>query len=296
MLPSRAASPSIWGIEITMSRWWRKLRNLAQIPWTLVRHPVYSVRFLSYLPFTVRAMRFCSSWRDTAPAAKPDASATENPLRAYFDDHLQGPGIFKWLHYFDFYHRHLKKFVGKDVHVLEIGIYSGGSIEMWQAYFGPSCRISGVDIEPACRAYASERVQVFIGDQADRDFWASFRESAPIVDVLIDDGGHRPEQQRITLEEMLPHLQPGGVYICEDIHKRHNGFAAYAAELATALHQYRTHPAERSGEELRSSITPWQADIKAVHIYPFAVVIEKHEAQIKDLVAARHGTEWQTFQ
>lgn len=44
----------------------------------------------------------------------------------YFVTHNTGPGIWKWLHYFDIYHRHLQKFRGKEVNILEIGIYSGG--------------------------------------------------------------------------------------------------------------------------------------------------------------------------
>ena len=37
--------------------------------------------------------------------------------------------------------------------------------------------------------------------------------------------GHTPEQQIVTLEEMLPHLRPGGVYLCEDVHGIHHDFA-----------------------------------------------------------------------
>jgi len=32
-----------------------------------------------------------------------------NPLEAYFDAHIEGPGIWKWRHYFDVYDRHLEK-------------------------------------------------------------------------------------------------------------------------------------------------------------------------------------------
>src|SRR4051812_44526614 len=61
--------------------------------------------------------------------AGADASMP-NPLRAFFDARREGPGIWKWTHYFDIYHRHFARFVGREVHVLEIGIYSGGSLEM----------------------------------------------------------------------------------------------------------------------------------------------------------------------
>jgi hypothetical protein len=54
---------------------------------------------------------------------------------------------------------------------------------------------------------------VFVGDQADRSFWKRVKQEVPNLGVVIDDGGHIPEQQIVTLEEMFPHLRPGGVYL-----------------------------------------------------------------------------------
>ena len=39
-------------------------------------------------------------------------------------------------------------FAGAEVTVLEVGIYSGGSLLMWRDYFGADCTIYGVDIQP----------------------------------------------------------------------------------------------------------------------------------------------------
>ena len=112
--------------------------------------------------------------------------------------------MLKWLHYFDLYHRHLQKFIDRPVTVVEVGVYSGGSMPMWRHYFGEHCRVHGVDIQEECKMYEDAHTTIHIGDQADRAFWKRFRESVPAVDVLIDDGGHQPEQQMVTLEEMLP--------------------------------------------------------------------------------------------
>ena len=38
--------------------------------------------------------------------------------------------------YFDIYHHHLREFRNQKVNILEIGVYSGGSLGMWQQYFG----------------------------------------------------------------------------------------------------------------------------------------------------------------
>ena len=115
--------------------------------------------------------------------------------------------------------------------LLEIGIYSGGSLEMWRNYFGAGCEVYGIDVQEACKVYASDGKRIFIGDEADHEFWRQFRKQVPSLDIVIDDGGHRPEQQIVTLEETLPYLRPGGVYVCEDIHRIHNNFSAYIGGL-----------------------------------------------------------------
>src|SRR5271166_5678208 len=90
------------------------------------------------------------------------ARSVENPLETFFESHTKGPGIWKWRHYFDIYDRHFQRFRGREVNILEIGIYSGGSLEMWKSYFGSRCHIYGVDIEPTCKMYESDFVKVFV--------------------------------------------------------------------------------------------------------------------------------------
>src|SRR5262245_54320107 len=102
--------------------------------------------------YTVWGKAFAKRSRPTSLDCCEMEPCQANPLEEYFDSHTQGACIRKWRHYFEIYHRHFRKFVGQNVHVLEIGIYSGGSLEMWRSYFGPQARIYGVDIEEACRA------------------------------------------------------------------------------------------------------------------------------------------------
>ncbi len=217
-------------------------------------------------------------------------------LHAYFDSHQEGNGIYKWNHYFDMYERHLAKFVNGDVRLCEIGVYSGGSIEMWRHYLGAGCRVYGVDIEPACKNYENADVKILIGDQADRGFWKRFREEVPSLDVIVDDGGHSPSQQIITLEETLPYLNPGGVYVCEDIHGMPNHFARYINGFALNLNAAREfQPNEDNDRAITVTTTPFQSAIRSVSLYPFAVVIERNEAPIAELVAPKRGTSWQPF-
>merc|ERR550532_3306564 len=66
----------------------------------------------------------------------------------FFNSRTKGHGIHKWLQYFPAYQRHLGKFIGREVHVVEIGIQSGGSLDMWKSVFGAGAHVYGCDIDP----------------------------------------------------------------------------------------------------------------------------------------------------
>jgi hypothetical protein len=210
-------------------------------------------------------------------------------LEALFDANISGPGVWKWRHYFEVYERHLARFRGSSPVVAEVGVFSGGSIGMWHRYFGEGCEVHGIDLDPRCRGYEGPRTRIHIGDQANRHFWRSFRSQVPKLDILIDDGGHTPEQQMVTIEEVFPHLAAGGVFICEDVHAtgpQGHSLAGFVAALIDRLNQSQW---TSSGSE----IVPCQSVIESISLYPMMVVIEKRKVERLELVAERKGTEWQ---
>jgi SAM-dependent methyltransferase len=259
----------------------------------ILRAPAVLKQFRSFWR-GYKTWRFLREW--PGPEGQAEPREAPNPLKAFFEARKEGPGIWKWNHYFDIYHRHLCRFRGREVRVLEIGIYSGGSLDMWSDYFGASCQIFGVDIEPSCKKYERENVRVFIGDQSNRNFWNEFKKEIAPLDIVIDDGGHLPEQQIVTLEELLPHIKPRGVYICEDIHGTLNPFASYVSGLSQNLHACERGQHNPDNERrLAFRTTPLQSALQSVHLYPFVTVIERTDRSIPELVAAKHGTQWQPF-
>lgn len=215
----------------------------------------------------------------------------DNKLFAYFSAYEQGPGIWKWEHYFEMYDRHCGKFVDAKMNLLEIGIYSGGSLRMWREYFGEQSHIYGVDIEPACKEYEDENTTIFIGDQADREFWSVVKAECASFDLVIDDGGHTPKQQQVSIEELLPRVAPGGVYICEDIHGVGNEFIDYIMQYIARLNEQCID----KGRDLACTANSLQQAIHSIHFYPYAVVIEKRLTPIAKLKAPKNGTVWQPF-
>ncbi len=279
-----------------------KVKTSYEILNHFARNPRLSLRLLHNLVPASRGFTFSQQWKSSShqkanSRSEDEALATEsNPLKDYFDSHQEGHGIWKWEHYFDIYHRHFSKFVGREVHVLEVGIYSGGSLDMWKAYFGPKCHVIGVDIEEACKAYEDDRTKVFVGDQADREFWKRFKKEVPVIDIVIDDGGHLPEQQIVTLEEMLPHLRPNGVYLCEDVHSVFNNYTAYVHGIADNLNAVdgKLEP-DAINKEILLKPNEFQRDIRSIHLYPFVTVVEKGDSPVDKFVAPKHGTQWQPF-
>jgi hypothetical protein len=287
------------------------IRGLFEIVSNSLQDPSTMKRLVRMLPSVRRGVSYARSWQlaagqphttSSGGLGSSRATATSNPLREYFDSYSEGPGIWKWLHYFDLYHRHLSKFIDREVHIVEIGVYSGGSLRMWRDYLGAKCHVHGVDIQEACKAYENGYTSIDIGDQSDRHFWKRFRETYPVIDVIIDDGGHSPEQQIVTLEEMLPHLQPGGVFLCEDVHGDQNMFTCFVHGLTANLNSYvevSVPAGEKSSPAARESMvcqpSRFQADVGSIHMYPFMTVIEKTDVKVEQFAAWKRGTQWQPF-
>ena len=231
-----------------------------------------------WVPRFVRGARFGHSL--DAPVS--EGSREPGRLEQYFDSYSEGPGIWKWRHYLDIYQRHLSSLRGRPVHVLAVGVFSGGSLQMWRDYFGTDSQIYGVDILEECRAHEREGIRIFIGDQGDPSFWEAFFTHVPKLDVVIDDGGHKPAQQMATFEAVLPRLQPGGIYLCEDLQGPTNSFHAYVEGLSRSLQTY-------------SHLGPsgLQSAVASIHLYPFLTVIERPQAPVTGFKEVRSGTLWE---
>lgn len=269
------------------------------------RHPPHVAELVRHGLALVRSPEENTRWRDDGRAfaerwpvaadSSPSVQA-ENPLRAFVEARREGRGIWKWDHYLDAYHSHFARFRGREVHVLEIGVYSGGSLDLWRDYFGPRAHIYGVDIEESCKRYEGGPIRIFIGDQADRGFWRRFRAEVPEVDIVIDDGGHTPDQQAVTLEELLPHIRPGGIYVTEDVHGTSNDFSDYVGGLVQALDAVEmTTDFENPERRSVSRATGFQSLVESIHCYPFLTIVEKRQSPLAELVAPKRGTEWEPF-
>ncbi|GAA2848041.1 hypothetical protein GCM10010836_48650 [Aminobacter aminovorans] len=124
----------------------------------------------------------------------------------------------KWLHYFEIYERHFQRFRGQNAVVLEIGVGSGGSLQMWRDYFGPRTTIIGLDIDPQCKQHEAEGIEIIIGSQADTAILDEIMRRHPKIDIALDDGSHVMSDMIATFEHLYPRIDVNGLYLVEDLH------------------------------------------------------------------------------
>lgn len=106
--------------------------------------------------------------------------------------------------------------------MLEIGVWKGASALMWDAFYGNNLvdlylfdLYKDPNTVPA-RWVRNHGWVPIIGDQSDSVALASIGRS---FEVIIDDGSHNAHHQLISFKHLfLNNLEPGGLYVIEDLH------------------------------------------------------------------------------
>ena len=246
---------------------------------------------------TVAALRYRITYRLESRWGFPDWDSFEATLDAVnpptgdeaelfelFRDH-NGHLIHKWPHYFGPYARHLSKYregfrlsdgSRRPLHLLEIGVAHGGSLQLWRKYFGPDAIIYGVDVDPRCRKIVDEDVTVRTGSQTDAAFMKSVIAEMGGVDVVLDDGSHRGSDTCTTFAIVFPLLTEGGLYAVEDVHTsywpnfglRKQSFIQMTKEVVDGMHAwYYNRPPGRVGFA--------KTDVSGLHIYDSMIFFDK---------------------
>ena len=120
--------------------------------------------------------------------------------------------------YLEAYDPFLEPLVEKEMALLELGVYHGGSLLLWRDYF-PSGTIVGIDVKLPTLSQSSERIHLFEGSQADPNFLSrvSNKIAPDGFDVIIDDATHIGQLSKIAFWHLFEnHLKPGGLYVIED--------------------------------------------------------------------------------
>jgi hypothetical protein len=91
------------------------------------------------------------------------------------------------------------------------------SLRVWREYF-PKARLYGYDINDFT-IFEQERTVTFQGDQGSRQDLERFisQHDHPTFRIILDDGSHASSHQQVSLAGLFRELDPGGMYVIEDL-------------------------------------------------------------------------------
>jgi hypothetical protein len=215
----------------------------------------------------------------------------------YFRDFPARSGarmLLKMEHYLEVYDELLADWQGRDVSFLEIGIFKGGSLPLWQGFLGPASRLVFLDIDPACRELALPGTSVEIGDQADPEFLERVGRDHGPFDLIVDDGGHKMHQQIASFRHLWPRLRDRGLYIVEDVHTSYwpgfgggfrepASFIEFAKDLIDRMHSWYTE------DDAGFPLHPLAREIGSIRFHDSLVVIEKRLKEPPVSITAQNG-------
>jgi cephalosporin hydroxylase len=204
-----------------------------------------------------------------------------------FQDFLTNDGkvIHKWVHYFPIYERHFSWYRNKSLTFLEIGVARGGSLPMWQRYFGPMAKIVGIDIDPKCAAHEVPGTFVRIGDQSDEKFLQSVIDEFGVPDVVLDDGSHHMDHIAKSFHFLYPQLPKNGVYMVEDLHTAYwDEYGGGTAQPETFINQAKGFIDQLNADHSRGQIASdvMTRQTYGISFYDSIVVLEKGDVWRKE--------------
>lgn len=112
--------------------------------------------------------------------------------------------------------------------ILEIGVFTGGSMYSWAEYFSDT-EIVGIEVNGdwGGQVECDDRMNVIIADAVNAKVEGNF-------DWIIDDGSHNGDDVEKCFGKFWKQLNPGGWYIIEDLHC---GFPQFAGGQYNGSHK-----------------------------------------------------------
>ena len=170
------------------------------------------------------------------------------------------------------------------INFLEIGVGRGNSLFMWKKFF-VNANIYGIEIDKTYLEYSKnklENIEIFIGDQSNEKFLKKVcKKVEDDFDIIIDDGSHITGHQVITFEYLFKKLNPGGVYVIEDIHTSYlKGFKKGSCKNIINYLKNRVEDVNIRGKirkyynaydilnQKKHKLSYYEKSIESIHFYP----------------------------
>jgi cephalosporin hydroxylase len=196
-------------------------------------------------------------------------------LWEYFNNNGNLP-MTKWKNYFPIYERYFNQFINQSITLLEIGVFKGGSLQMWKNYLGPYCKIIGIDIDPRCKQFEEDQIDIRIGDQSNPSFLKSIITDYPNIDIIIDDGSHIMNHVIKSFNTLYPYLNNNGIYLIEDMHTSYwDEYEGGLNKKSSVIEYSKTLIDSLNKEHIRNNTLSSLDNLFSIAYYDSIIVFEK---------------------
>lgn len=181
------------------------------------------------------------------------------------------------------YDRHLSRFRWHPLKLLEVGVWEGASLAMWERYF-TKAKVYGADIDiERARYHNPARSFLWQMNQSSEPSLKNMALEIGPWDIIIDDGSHDPKDQVLTFTTLWPYLNPGGAYAIEDLHANYFNHDTSAVRFIGEVLQDDLHgrgkttygSVRNSTLKEQSTLVGRERDLVELHIYRYMCIIVK---------------------
>ena len=185
--------------------------------------------------------------------------------------------------FLDIYEKYFKVLRDKELKILEIGVDKGDSLRLWREYF-VNAKICGLDIEK--KDFSIHNVEIFQGDQNDKNLLNKIAKNYGKFDIIIDDGSHVSKHIINSFNHLFDHLNQGGIYIVEDLQTsyipRYGGSRINLRKRGSSMNFFKSLSDSINYENFDKPFfkkNRFDGLIKSVHFYQNIVFIFKGESK-----------------
>lgn len=118
------------------------------------------------------------------------------------------------------YEKYMSEYRDKSIKLLEIGLwcpyFPGASVFSWNEYF-TNLDYYGIDIVD-CTHLSTDKIRISIVNQKNETELNDYVKDKGKFKFIIDDGCHEEDAIIISLGNLFPSLESGGIYFIEDLH------------------------------------------------------------------------------
>ena len=180
----------------------------------------------------------------------------------------------------------------KTFRMLEIGVQSGGSVNVWKSYFSRSFYYVGMDIDKRCKRSEDINHNIFIeiGSQMNVKDLANVCKKHGPFHFIVDDGGHTFKMMQVALKTLFISdqcMEDNSLYVLEDMHTMvikpySNGptdIPSIPAELFRKMHYYWYVKQFPAGHwEINYNIDKeWANRIKSIALYDSMMFVHRKQ-------------------